>query len=80
MYNKEQIGYIAIDKKSKKALSIQFGMTENRTSLTNDIDRIHIAVNLKTLETYCIWFNNQHKNKVDFEMKQVKFTKQMDLV
>ena len=46
----------------------------NVQSITTDIDSITISDSAKQIEIFTIWFNNNHKNKVEFEIKEVERT------
>ena len=45
----------------------------NVQSLTDDMSKVSIAPDKHQVETYIIWFNNTHKNKVYFTIKEVKY-------
>jgi hypothetical protein len=67
---KEKVGFAAFDKKSGKGLNIVFGMT-NRLSLTDDPEKVYLEQDRGMAEVYTIWYNNNHKNKKEFEIKEV---------
>lgn len=67
---KEKRGYAAFDKESGKGLCVMFGIT-NRTSLTDDPDKVYIRQGYGEVEVCTHWFNNQHKNKKEFEIREV---------
>lgn len=80
MFDKTKVGYIAVEKYSRKGLSIQFGGPgyQNKCHLTNDIDRIFISKDKNTLEMYTGWYNRQHKNLMEFDIIEIKFSKTME--
>lgn len=67
---KETTGFAAFDKESGKGLAISYGIT-NRLSLTDDPLKVDIQPTPESCEIHCVWFNNTHKNKKDFEIKKV---------
>lgn len=67
---KETTGFVAFDKESGKGLAISYGIT-NRLSLTDDPLKVDIQPTPEICEMHCIWFNNTHKNKKEFEIKKV---------
>lgn len=67
---KETIGFAAFDKESGKGLAISYGIT-NRLSLTTDPLKVDIQNMPEMCEVHCIWFNDTHKNKKEFEIKKV---------
>ena len=76
---KEITGYAAFDKESGKGLCVMFGFTSNRTSLTNDPDKVQIDKSAKQIEIFTIWFNHQHKNQKEFEIKEVVLVKEIKI-
>lgn len=66
---KEVTGWAAFEKETGKAITISFGIT-NRLSLTDDPLKVELAPTKDMAELYVIWFNNSHKNKKEFEIKQ----------
>lgn len=66
---KEVTGWAAFEKETGKAITISFGIT-NRLSLTDDPLKVQLASTKDMAEVYVIWFNNSHKNKKEFEVKQ----------
>lgn len=66
---KEVTGWAAFEKETGKAITISFGIT-NRLSLTDDPLKVQLAPTKDMAEVYVIWFNNSHKNKKEFEVKQ----------
>ena len=72
---KERFGFAAFDKESGKGLRVIFGMTaENRTSLTDDPEKVYVSESYNEIEIYTKWFNNKHKNKKDFRITEIKLT------
>ena len=68
----ERFGYAAFDKESGKGLSVVVGMISSaKTSLTDNPDKIYISESYGEIEIGIKWFNNQHKNQKEFEIKQV---------
>lgn len=65
----EVTGWAAFEKETGKAITISFGIT-NRLSLTDDPLKVELASTKDMAEVYVIWFNNSHKNKKEFEIKQ----------
>lgn len=45
----------------------------NKQSITTDLlNKATIAENKATIEMWCNWFNNSHKNKVEFDIVEVE--------
>jgi hypothetical protein len=79
-------GYVAFVKgDSTKALNNYWSggaqTGTNKQTITDDIDKITIA-SIDQLEMMIGWFNQTHKNKIEFEIKEVKFTisKELELL
>lgn len=66
---KEVTGWAAFEKETGKAITISFGIT-NRLSLTDDPLKVELAPTKDRAKVYVVWFNNSHKNKKEFEIKQ----------
>ena len=83
---KEEIieGYAAFDKETGKGLNNYWSggaqVGTNKQSLTEDIDKVTIAEDRKTIEICILWFNSTHKKQVEFEIKKVKFVTKTSLI
>lgn len=68
---KKQIsGYAAFDKQSGKAITIYWGFRA-RYALTDDPLKVELSATEKEAERNAIWFNREHKNPKEFEIKKV---------
>lgn len=76
---KERYGFAAFDKESGKGLNVVFGFS-TYTYLTDDPDKVHLGTSEKQLEMYCNWYNNQHKNQKEFEIKEVMLSTEIKQV
>ena len=68
---KKIVGYSAFDKVSGKALRGYYSNWTTRMTLTNDLEEFDITERKLDIEMRCRWYNDKHKNKVDFEIKKV---------
>ena len=76
---KERYGFAAFDKESGKGLNVVFNFT-TCTYLTDDPDKVHLDESKKQLEMYCNWYNQQHKNQKEFEIKEVMLSTEIKQV
>ena len=76
---KRKYGFAAFDKASGKGLNVVFNFT-TCTYLTDDPDKVYLAQSQKDIEMYCKWYNEQHKNKKDFEIVEVVLTTEIKQV
>ena len=67
---KEKVGFAAFDKESGKGLNVVWGIT-NKLYLTDDPEKLYLARSSKEAKIYTVWFNDTHKNKKEFEIKEV---------
>ena len=52
----------------------------NKQTITEDINKVTIESNVRTLEFYINWFNENHKNQVEFEIKRVLYIEKKEIV
>ena len=76
-------GYVAFSEDGKMLNNYWSGGSQtgtNKQTLTDDIEKATIAKTKEELRTYIIWYNNSHKNKVNFKIEKVLFTKNIQLI
>ena len=83
-YYETKHGYVAFVKDSddKKALSFIYSFSERHTwrlSVTKKVNNITIFTNRKDAEKRIKEYNYCHKNRVEFEIKPVMYTKMIAL-
>lgn len=69
-------GYAAFTKDGKGLRNRWSGGGQTGTevqSLTTDISNVTITRTKGLIQMYTVWFNTSHKNKVEFEIRPVKF-------
>lgn len=64
-------GYSAFDKISGKGLRSYCSNWTNKWGLTTDVEKVAVAESKQTIKMYADWYNEQHKNKVEFVFKKV---------
>ena len=73
-------GYAAFDKVTGKGLRNYCSQWINKWGLTDDPEHVYIVPNKGFIENAITWYNEQHKNKINFEIKTVSMIQTTEIV